>query len=132
MEIISLVEQRLRNHHMLVSRLSESGDHATHQEGVSTFDGAQPFVPVQASLGPEPLAEDESPSHLDPPSIHTPIHYASNVGSAQPVHKDANDQTLSKDAIVNVATQRDESWPSNDARPEGRLHNADFIQSLSE
>lgn len=128
---ISLAEQRLRNHHYLVSRLSENKDQAAHQEGGSTFDDTQSFVPFPAALSPEALAEDKSPSHRDPPTIPTPTQYASKFGSAQSVPEATNDQTLSEDAVVDDSIERDESWPSSDARAGFRLHKADFIQNLS-
>jgi hypothetical protein len=115
-----------------VSRLCESGDQATHQAGGSTLEGGQSFVPTQGASGPEPLAEDESPSYQDSPTIPAPIHYASKAGSAQPVNEDPNDQTLSDDAIVGNSSERDDLCPAIDARAEFRLHTSDFIQSLSE
>ncbi|OGE46671.1 hypothetical protein PENARI_c143G07010 [Penicillium arizonense] len=129
---ISIVEQRLRNHHGLVTQLFESRDHATHQGKNSTCDGAQPFVPTQGAFSPEPLAEDESPSYQDSPTIPAPIHYASKAGSAQPVNEDPNDQTPSEDATVGNPTQRDDFGHVDDTRPESRLHTSDFIQNLSE
>ena len=129
---ISLVEQRLRTHRSLVSQLSQSRDHATHQGKDFACGGAQPFVPTQRAFGPEPVADDESPRYQDSPIIPAPIHHASNAGSAQPVNEDPIDHTVSEDAIVGNSTQRDDLWSVNVARPEVRLHTADFIQSLSE
>ncbi|OQD72518.1 hypothetical protein PENANT_c248G04367 [Penicillium antarcticum] len=130
---ISLVEQRLQNHHDLVSQLSGSRDHSTHQNGdCSTLDGAQLSVPNQGALGSAPFAEEESSIHQDSPSIPTPIYYASETRSAQPVHEDPNDRTLSEDAIAGDSTRCHDLRPATGARPESRLHTCDFIQGLSE
>ena len=129
---ISLVEQRLRNHHRLVSQLFASRDYAIHQGKNPTCDGAQPFVPTQGAFGPEPSAEDESPSYQDSPTIPAPIHYASKAGPPQPVNEDSNDRTLSEDATVGNPTQRGDSGHVDGTRPEFRLHTSDFIQNLSE
>lgn len=92
---IPLVEQRLRNYHDLVSRLSDSRVRSTHQGGDSTLDGAQSSVPTPGALGSGPLAEDESSSHQDLPSIPTHIDYASEARLAQPIYEDPNGQTIS-------------------------------------
>ncbi|CAG8900093.1 unnamed protein product [Penicillium nalgiovense] len=129
---ISLVEQRLRNHHRLVSQLFASGDYAIHQGKNPTCDGAQPFVPTQGVFDPEPTAEDGSPSYQDSPTIPAPIHYASKAGSPEPVNEDSNDRTLLEDATVGNPTQRGDSGHVDGTRPEFRLHTSDFIQNLSE
>ncbi|KAJ5751473.1 uncharacterized protein N7511_008438 [Penicillium nucicola] len=130
LEQISYVEQRLRNHRDLVSRLCESGDDATHRGGDSTFDGAQPFVPIQGTLGPEHRSQDGNPNSQDPPTIPMPICSAGEAESAELVNEYPNNQTMS--AIVEITTQRDDPWPANNARPGFRLHTADFIQILSD
>ena len=129
---ISLVEQRLRNHHGLVSQLSESRDHATHQGKTSTCDLAQPSVQTQGAFGPEYLAEDESPSYQDSPTIPAPIHYARKAGSPQLVNEDPDDQAPSEDATVGNPTPHDDFGHVDGTRPESRLHTSDFIQNLSE
>ncbi|CAG7949988.1 unnamed protein product [Penicillium salamii] len=132
LEQISLFEQRLRNHHGLVSLLSEKTDQVAHQARNSNFDSAQPSIPTQGSFGSRPSAEDGSSSHQDSPSIPTPIYYASQTRSAQPVEQDPNDQTPSDDAIAGDSTRRDDLRPATGPRPEFRLHTCDFIQILSE
>jgi hypothetical protein len=132
LEQISLVEQCLRNHHDLVSQLSENQNHITPKAIDLPFDGAHSSLTTQGVSDAHASTEDENLGGRDSPFAPTTIRYGRNEGLAQPVDIEPNEPALPVVAIVRNNSQRDGLQPGRDTRSGCRLHASDFIQSLSE
>ncbi|KAJ5575597.1 hypothetical protein N7535_002523 [Penicillium sp. DV-2018c] len=126
---ISLVEQRLRTHHSLVSQLVQNRDHAIQQGKDLACDDPRSSVPTQQAFSPELLAE-HSPHHQDSPITPAPI--MPKTRSPQSVDEDFNDHNVSEDVIEEISPPRDDSQPVNGAGSMSRLHKNEFIHNLNE
>ncbi|OGE49401.1 hypothetical protein PENARI_c021G00989 [Penicillium arizonense] len=132
LEQISLVEQCLRNHHDLVSQLSENQNHIKPKAIDLPFDGAHSSLTTQGVSDAHASTEDENLGGRDSPFAPTTIRYGRNEGLAQPVDIEPNEPALPVVAIVRNNSQRDGLQPGRDTRSGCRLHASDFIQSLSD
>ncbi|CAG7947987.1 unnamed protein product [Penicillium salamii] len=127
---ISLVEQHLHDHYILVSRLSKTKHDFTQHEGLH-YKGVESSIPTEGVFEPGASPEDESSGHRDSTSAPMAICHVSHDQSAQQVNGEVNDPSAPED-LATRNNQQDVPCPGNDVRPGFRLHTSDFVQSLSE
>lgn len=123
---ISLVEQCPRNHHDLVSQLSENQHHTIPKAIDLPFDGTHSSVINQGVSDPNASIEYESSGCRNSPSALTTICYARDDGLAQPVNIELNEPALLVVTIVRNNSQRDGFNLGTDVRLGCRLQSSDF------
>lgn len=131
LEQVSVVEQHLHDHHILVSRLSETKHHAI-QQGGQLLDVVESSVLIEGVFGPGASAESENSVRRDSTSAPTTTRLVSNDQTVQPVNGELDDPAVPEDSAARNNLHRDVSWPENNASPGSRLHTSDFVQNLSE
>lgn len=133
-EDVSLVEQHLKVHHDLVTRLYRDQNHATRQEEHLDHESVHSYLPQRGGFSNAQAARHETPGYQDAPSTPTNICLPTSDQTSQEITADPHDSSLSGVAPSRNGTHvyQNSSRPVNHAEERTRLHISDFIQSLSE
>ncbi|CEJ62731.1 hypothetical protein PMG11_11222 [Penicillium brasilianum] len=133
LENMSVVTQRLTNHHDIVAQLFRDQPHTAPQEEALEIGGVRTNPPDEAAPDSRAsnvrISREDTLSDQDPPPTRGDIHYSNSDQATLPIIKELHEKGQAGASVSGNNRQHENpETPSQGSR----LHLSDFIQSLSD